>query len=112
MSVKQVDLANGHLQVLDEGIGPPLLFVHGFPLDHRMWRAQIEQFSGSYRVIAPDLRGFGGSSLVNDDATLTMQEFAVDLAEMLSVIELDEPVCLIGLSMGGYIAWQFWEHHR
>lgn len=112
MTEKQIDLANGSLQIWDEGSGPPLLFVHGFPLDLRMWNAQIEEFSESYRVIAPDLRGFGTSSPVADDATLTMRDYADDLAEMLTLLEIEEPVCLIGLSMGGYIAFQFWEHHR
>jgi pimeloyl-ACP methyl ester carboxylesterase len=112
MTFKLVQLTDGYMHVFDEGTGPPLMFVHGFPLDHRMWKQQIKEFSRSYRVIAPDLRGFGKSSSVADDATLTMRDFADDLAEMLSVLEIDEPVCLIGLSMGGYIAFQFWEHHR
>lgn len=112
MALSQVQVTDGHLHVLDEGTGPPLLFVHGFPLDHRMWKHQIEEFSQSYRVIAPDLRGFGNSSSVANDATLTMRHFADDLAEMLSVLKVEEPVCLIGLSMGGYVAFQFREHHR
>jgi pimeloyl-ACP methyl ester carboxylesterase len=112
MTFKQIQLTDGHLHVLDEGTGSPLLFVHGFPLDHRMWKHQIEELSRSYRVIAPDLRGFGESSSVANDATLTMRGFADDLAEMLSVLEIDEPVSLIGLSMGGYVAFQFWKYHR
>lgn len=109
---KQIELSGSSLQVLDEGIGSPLLFVHGFPLDHRMWKHQIKEFAQSYRVLAPDLRGFGKSSSVADDTTLTMREFADDLAELLSSLEIDEPVCLIGLSMGGYVAFQFCTHHR
>lgn len=112
MTVNQIDLPDGRLNVVDEGTGPPLLFVHGFPLDHRMWKHQIEELSQSYRVIAPDLRGFGKSSSVADEATLTMHDFADDLAGMLDVLEIDEPVCLVGLSMGGYVAFQFWERHR
>ena len=42
----------------DRGGGPPLLLVHGFPLDHTMWAGQIEALSAQCRVIAPDLRGF------------------------------------------------------
>ena len=41
--------------------GPALLFVHGFPLDHTMWQAQLSQFAGGHRVVAPDVRGFGAS---------------------------------------------------
>src|SRR5687767_10879017 len=46
----------------DVGQGHPLLLVHGFPLNRGMWRHQVEAFAATHRVIAPDLRGFGGSS--------------------------------------------------
>ena len=45
----------------DRGAGVPLVLVHGFPLDHSMWAAQIEALAAICRVIAPDLRGFGRS---------------------------------------------------
>ena len=91
------------------GSGQPLLFVHGFPLDHTMWSAQIDYFSRQFQVIAPDLRGFGKSSSADD--MVTMKEFAEDLAAILDELKIDMPVHFCGLSMGGYIAWQFWQHH-
>jgi pimeloyl-ACP methyl ester carboxylesterase len=96
-------------QVADEGVGPAILFVHGFPLDHTMWSQQIVEFSKTHRVIAPDLRGFGGS----DGAlySISMQQFADDLAELLQALEVDRPVTFCGLSMGGYIGWQFAFRH-
>lgn len=99
-----------HLNVLDEGQGPPLLLVHGFPLDHTMWREQVRHFRGTRRVIAPDLRGFGDSDVT--PGTVTMQRHADDLAHLLDALRVKEPVCLCGLSMGGYIAWQFAQLHR
>lgn len=43
----------------DKGEGPALLLVHGHPFDHTMWQPQIDRFSATHRVIAPDLRGYG-----------------------------------------------------
>ena len=60
-------MANGEpLFTIDQGQGPPVVLVHGFPLDHSMWRHQIEALRGRYRVIAPDLRGFGLSEWLID----------------------------------------------
>ena len=90
----------------------PLLLVHGFPLDQTMWRAQVSELSKSCRVLAPDLRGFGQSSpIAGDDAVVTMAQFADDLAALLSALQVKEPVTFCGLSMGGYIAWQFAARH-
>lgn len=95
--------------VVDRGSGPVLLLVHGFPLDHSMWRPQIDEFSRDFRVLAPDLPGFGRSPA--ELGYVTMERFADDLAELLDARGVDEPVHLCGLSMGGYIAWQFWRKH-
>jgi len=52
----------------DIGNGVPLLLIHGFPLDRTLWRTQIAGLSQLYRVIAPDLRGFGQSSETDGEA--------------------------------------------
>ena len=57
--MSRVKVGDIELNVVEQGQGIPLLLVHGFPLDHSMWKVQIEAFSASYRVIAPDLRGQG-----------------------------------------------------
>jgi 3-oxoadipate enol-lactonase len=98
------------LNVLDQGKGTPLLLVHGFPLDHTMWRQQIETLAGVCRVIAPDLRGFGKSGI--SSGTAGMDRMADDLADMLAVLKIEAPVVFCGLSMGGYVAWQFALRHR
>ena len=73
--MKQIDVAEIRLNVFDEGSGPPLVFVHGFPLSHAMWLPQLQAFRTTHRVVAPDLRGFGGStvSLVKNDAIETFR---------------------------------------
>ncbi len=75
-----------------------------------MWNAQIDPLSKAHRVIAPDLRGFGQSSVT--EGTVSMEQLADDLASLLDALEVDEPVALCGLSMGGYVAFQFWRKHR
>lgn len=103
--MKNVTVSGITLAVHDEGSGPPILFVHGFPLSHSMWRPQLEAFESDHRVIAPDLRGFGESDVT--DVTVTMEQHAEDLAALLNELNVNEPIVLCGLSMGGYIAWQF-----
>lgn len=107
--MNRVAIQDIQLSVHDEGSGPVLLLVHGFPLDHSMWKLQIEEFAKSHRVIAPDLRGFGQSDAAH--GTVTMERFADDLSEMLDTLGVTEPVNFCGLSMGGYIAWQFHRRH-
>ncbi len=107
--MKSVKIGRGQIQVEDQGVGAPLLFVHGFPLDHTMWHAQIEHFSTSHRVIAVDLPGMGTSSLPHRE--MTIKQYADDVAELLVALDVQDPVTFCGLSMGGYIAWQFWKYH-
>lgn len=106
----QLDINGKSFFVRDEGTGPVLVLVHGFPLDHTMWREQVEGLSNCCRVLAIDLRGFGKSTGPVDG--ISMKDFADDVAEILTALNIDESVTFCGLSMGGYIAWQFWEHHR
>ena len=98
------------LNIVDQGSGPPVVLVHGFPLDHSMWRGQIERLSAQFRVIAPDLRGFGKSKSNAD--VVTMAQFADDIAALLDALSITEPISFCGLSMGGYIGWQFVQRHR
>src|SRR5262245_45230872 len=106
----QVSIGDIALHVTDQGSGRPLLLVHGFPLDHTMWSEQIAFLSQMTRVIAPDLRGFGQSDVT--PGSVTMEQFADDLVALLGAMHVNEPVMFCGLSMGGYIAWQFFARHR
>jgi len=107
--IEKVDVGDVQLAVEDRGSGPVLLLVHGFPLDHTMWESQMEPLAHAFRVVAPDLRGFGQSGVT--EGTVTMKQFADDLASLLAALDIQRRVALCGLSMGGYIAWQFWRHH-
>lgn len=103
--LRRITINGVDLSTLDRGNGHPILLVHGFPLNHKMWRYQIDALSKKFRVIVPNLRGFEGSEA--GDLRLTMQQFADDLNGMLDALFIDQPITFCGSSMGGYIAWEF-----
>lgn len=87
----------------DHGTGDPLVLVHGHPFNRSMWRPQVERFSANHRVIAPDLRGYGETTVVPGKTPLTT--FARDLENLLDHLGVDKFV-LGGLSMGGQIVME------
>ena len=91
-----------------QGVGPSVLFVHGFPLDRTTWRDLIATLTG-WRCVAPDLRGLGLSHM--PDEPCSMSEYADDLAALLELLQIDKAV-VCGLSMGGYIAFELLRRHR
>jgi pimeloyl-ACP methyl ester carboxylesterase len=91
------------------GAGTPVVLLHAFPLDGRMWAPQVEALAGSYQVIVPDLRGFGAArEQAVEEAGMDL--LADDVARLLDDRGLDR-VVLGGLSMGGYVALAFVRRH-
>jgi pimeloyl-ACP methyl ester carboxylesterase len=86
------------------GSGEPILLVHGYPLSGRLWEPIIPALSRDYRLIVPDLRGFGRSE---SSASASMERYVDDLVALLEQIGETRPVTLVGMSMGGYIAFEF-----
>ncbi|MFF9849377.1 alpha/beta fold hydrolase [Streptomyces litmocidini] len=89
----------------DRGTGPALLLIHGHPFDHTMWQPQIDRFSRTHRVIAPDLRGYGATPLGTTTGSTGLDDFAEDLVALLDSLGIDDCV-VAGLSMGGQIAME------
>lgn len=88
----------------DEGSGEPLMLVHGHPFNRSMWRPQTEHFSrAGWRVIVPDLRGYGDSTVLPGATPLAT--FARDLVDLLDHLGIERCV-LGGLSMGGQIVME------
>jgi 3-oxoadipate enol-lactonase len=108
-AMKTASLSTTTISYVDRGTGIPVVLLHGFPLDHSMWASQIDALADVARVIAPDLRGCGQTPLGSIDLShgVTMAQHADDVAELLDVLAVSEPVVLCGFSMGGYAAWQF-----
>ena len=91
----------------DVGIGPAVLFIHGWPHNRTLWAAQLSGLPTHARCIAPDLRGFGGSSAM---PPYTIDQYGDDLAAFIGVLGL-EPVVACGVSMGGYVALSMLRRH-
>jgi pimeloyl-ACP methyl ester carboxylesterase len=90
------------------GSDPPLLLLHGGPIDSRSWRPQIEAFSGQYTVVAWDAPGCGQSS--DPPGDWRMEEYADCLAEFIEALQLERPHVL-GLSWGGGLALQLYARY-
>lgn len=87
------------IHYVEQGEGRPVLLVHGWPLSHRMWEAQIAALvDAGYRVIAYDRRGFGESEKPNGGYDYDV--FAADLNDLIEALDLRE-LALVGFSMGG-----------
>ncbi|MFB0613194.1 alpha/beta fold hydrolase [Aurantiacibacter poecillastricola] len=105
--LSRVKLPTGiELDVWDSGPrdAPALLFLHGFPENHRTWRHQIEHLNGRYRCIAPDQRGYGNSSRPEGTGhyeTMALVQDIAGLAETLGV----STYTIIGHDWGGALAW-------
>ena len=91
----------------------PILFLHGFPFDHSMWRHQLDFFSITQRCIAPDLRGHGGTTDIGKPlgpGEVSMELMADDVIALLDHLGVGK-VVVCGLSMGGYIAFALWRKY-
>lgn len=88
----------------EAGTGLPVVLLHAFPVNRRMWAAQARELARRYRVITPDFRGHGESGRAEEDST--MERLADDVRGLLDELRL-ERVVLGGLSMGGYVAFAF-----
>jgi 3-oxoadipate enol-lactonase len=88
------------------GTGTPIILIHGHPFDHSMWDPQIIAFSKNYRVIAPDLRGYGKSNLP-DPANTSFEDYATDVLRLADYLEVDS-FHLAGLSMGGQVIMEIY----
>ena len=107
MEQRRVRLANGiELDVVDQGPrdAPVLIFLHGFPESHRTWRHQIAHLSGRFRCIAPDQRGYRGSSRPQDVASYTPDKLIGDVFQLADSLGVDH-FTIIGHDWGGALAW-------
>ncbi len=107
MEQVRVTLANGiELDTVDVGPrdAPALIFLHGFPESHRTWRHQIAHLSDRYRCIAPDQRGYRGSSKPQDVASYTPDKLIGDIFQLADALGV-KTFTIVGHDWGGAIAW-------
>lgn len=97
------DSNRAYLAYEERGAGEAIVLIHGHPFDRRMWRPQLDTLSDAYRVVAPDLPGYGASALRGE--TITMRALADSVVELLDQIEIGRAL-FVGLSMGGLVAME------
>jgi pimeloyl-ACP methyl ester carboxylesterase len=100
--------ANGiELHVAELGTGPPVVLLHGFPELWYSWRHQLPALAqGGYRVIAPDMRGYGGSSVPTEVEDYDIGSLCRDVAGLLDSLDVRR-AAVIGHDWGAAVAWQF-----
>lgn len=105
--------ANGiRLHYVEQGTGPLVLMLHGFPDFWRSWRRQLPALTqAGYRVIALDLRGYHLSERPQGVAAYQLDTLTSDVAGLIAELGGDPPV-VVGHDWGGVIAWQLAMHHR
>jgi pimeloyl-ACP methyl ester carboxylesterase len=91
------------------GSGPPVFLLHPFPLHHEFWLPVAQSLSARYQLIMPDLRGHGESAL--GDGPATMRKHAEDLKRLMEETGATRAP-MVGVSIGGYIIFEFWRRFR
>jgi pimeloyl-ACP methyl ester carboxylesterase len=87
----------------DAGSGECVVLIHGHPFDRTLWEPQLAALRGSFRVVVPDLRGFGRSPVT--PGRVLMREYAADIEELLGTLGIAR-AAVVGLSMGGLVAME------
>jgi len=87
------------------GSGPSVVLLHGYPFNRSMWRELSADLEQHHRVVVPDLRGQGESTITRDPTSI--QDMALDVAELLKTLNISR-ASIGGLSMGGYVALSFY----
>jgi len=103
MVVAHRTIVNGRgVRYFEAGIGRPFILLHAFPVSAEMWRPQLDRVPHGWRFIAPDLRGFGESSI--HDTDIGMADYANDVLKLMDALQIDT-AAIGGLSMGGYVTF-------
>jgi 3-oxoadipate enol-lactonase len=102
------DLGGRTLAFLDVGAGAPLVLLHAFPLNAAMWGPQLDHLPEGWRALAPDLRGFQHSRRGGAPPAVHVGDHAADVVALLEGEAGGAPAVIVGLSLGGYIAFECW----
>jgi epoxide hydrolase 4 len=101
---RDLDLGGVRLHCVVEGEGPLVVLLHGFPETARAWRKQIPALAKRFRVVAPDLRGFGGSDKPKGIASYRTSVVADDIVALIRSFG-QERAHIVGHDWGGGVAW-------
>ena len=99
-----VKLSKTTIEFSRKGKGLPLILLHGFPLDNRIWERVFPILENEFDVVMPNLRGFGNS--ITDSSSFALSDMAEDIAELMDGLGIERGI-FAGHSMGGYVALSF-----
>lgn len=103
--MRQVQLSEVTLAVEDEGAGPAVVLLHGFPELAYSWRHQIPALVGAgYRVIAPDQRGYGSSTVPEDVSAYSLSNLVDDVIGLLDALGIGQ-AAVVGHDWGSIVAF-------
>ncbi len=100
---KEIQLPQGTIRYREAGEGKPVVFVHGYLVDHRLWDGVVDRLSDRFRCIAPDWPLAAHRVPMNRDADLSPTGLAQLIADFLTKLELDD-VTIVGNDSGGAIS--------
>jgi pimeloyl-ACP methyl ester carboxylesterase len=111
MKASRVRVADVNLHVVDEGSGPPVLLLHGFPDSSRLWRHQIPALvDAGFRAIAPDLRGFGESDKPTQMEAYSLPLVLEEIVRLLDALGIHR-TNVVGHDWGAAIGWLLASHY-
>lgn len=103
LDTKYADISAGRLAYADEGEGPAVVLLHGFPTSSHLWRDLVPILAPRFRAVAPDLLGYGDSSKPQDRDALTVRAQAGHVRELLDRLGITE-FAVLGHDIGGGVA--------
>ncbi len=106
VDLKMIETNGLRLRVAEAGQGPLVLLLHGWPESWYSWRHQLEALaSAGYHVMAPDMRGFGGSDAPSEVAAYTIGELVADVTGLVDAAGAEQAT-IVGHDWGAIVAWQ------
>ncbi len=110
MQTQTIKVNGLDMLVASAGVGPPVLLLHGFPDSHAVWRHQMPALADAgFHAIAPDLRGYGGTSAPADVGAYAVAFLVADVIALLDALGIAK-VALVGHDWGAALAWQLAMH--
>jgi pimeloyl-ACP methyl ester carboxylesterase len=106
--LNKISHSNKNISYRVVGSGSPVILVHGFGETGDVWHHQVDFLQHKCKLIVPDLPGSGESEMIPD---MSMEGMAAAIKAILDIEVIDQPVIMIGHSMGGYIALAFAEKY-
>lgn len=104
LDLRRAELPSGEVAYADEGHGPPVVLLHGYPTSSHLWRDLVPLLAPGFRAIAPDLIGYGRSAKPDDPVRMTIRAQAAMVRELLAHLGIEDDTAVVGHDIGGGVA--------